>query len=97
MDDETKAELPQGGNTIVESNAIVHRVTPDVFVFIVDETNPEWKESARSVVVWADFVVQRRITDAVLSTIRERLSADAGVPPRAEGSTERAAEPPHPR
>jgi hypothetical protein len=78
--------LPAAANLIVESNAVMETLRPDLFVFVADDDRSEWKDSARRVFPLADIVVQGRITPEVLRRIRETLSgsppsAPAGFPP----------------
>jgi hypothetical protein len=67
-------EISSAENTIIESNAVLEAISPDLFVFVTDPEAPEWKESARRVVARADIVVAGRITDEVLRRVRECLS-----------------------
>lgn len=39
-------ELPNGRNRIIESNAILDQLDPDLLFFLVDPENDEWKISA---------------------------------------------------
>ena len=69
------SEFPRANNLIVESNAIVDLVTPDLFVFVADPTNPDWKTSARHCFARADVVVERVLDPPVLRDIVARLLA----------------------
>jgi hypothetical protein len=68
------AELPTARNLIIESNAAMDALKPDLFVFVTDSTSPEWKESARFVRRRADIQVDRRIDAATLRRIADKLS-----------------------
>jgi hypothetical protein len=67
-------ELPRADNLIVESNAVLDNLTPDIFVFVVDPANPEWKDSARRVFPRADFVVERALPDGRIRQIVASLA-----------------------
>lgn len=67
------ADLPAATNLIIESNAAVEHLTPDLFVFVTDDRSPEWKDSARRVFNRADIVVNREIPPDTLRQIAARL------------------------
>jgi hypothetical protein len=74
--------LPAGRNVVIESNAARDAVKPDLFVFVADPANEEWKESAVRVASRADYVVNEFVTREVLDRISELLSSSrAGCPP----------------
>ena len=68
-------DLPAASSLIVESNAVLARLTPDLFVFVTDSSNTEWKQSARDVIDRADIVVDREISAARLAEIAQRVTA----------------------
>jgi hypothetical protein len=67
-------DLPHAGNLIIESNAVLRQIVPDLFVF-VEAPHRDWKDSAREVYSRADHVVQGRATDAVLDAVRRLFTA----------------------
>ena len=67
--------LPAAANLIIESNSILDVCRPDIFVFVADSQNPDWKDSARRVAGRADFTVDRRLTQEVLDFIRARMNS----------------------
>ena len=74
--------LPKGRNIIIESNSVLDVLTPELFVFVADAANEEWKESALRVAGRADYVVNEFVTREVLDRISELLSSSrAGCPP----------------
>ena len=74
--------LPEDRNIVIESNSVLDVVTPDLFVFVADAANEEWKESALRVAGRADFVVNEFVTREVLDRISELLSSSrGGCPP----------------
>jgi hypothetical protein len=62
-------DLPGAANLIIESNAVLDTLTPDLFVFVVDPSNPEWKDSARRVFPRADIVVDGGISDGRIDEV----------------------------
>jgi hypothetical protein len=62
-------DLPGAANLIIESNAVLDTLTPDLFVFVVDPSNPQWKDSARRVFPRADIVVDGGISDGRIDEI----------------------------
>jgi hypothetical protein len=65
--------LPVARNLIIESNAVMEALRPDLFVFVADAATTEWKDSARRVFALADIVVDGGITEDVLRRIRDKL------------------------
>jgi hypothetical protein len=65
--------LPAANNLIVESNAVMESLRPDLFVFVADADQTEWKDSARRVLARADVIVHGRITQDVLQRVREKI------------------------
>ena len=65
--------LPTDRNVIIESNAALESVEPDLFVLVTDPAVPEWKESARRVIERADYVVNGAVPPQVLDRISELL------------------------
>ena len=63
------SDLPVAANLIVESNAVVKELKPDLFVFVTDSTSAEWKASAVEVVSAADVVVERQLGPETLCRI----------------------------
>jgi len=73
--------LPADRNLIIESNSASDKVKPDVFVFLADPLQSEWKESARRVIARADYVVKGLVTPPVIARISELLrSSQPGSP-----------------
>ena len=70
--------LPEGRNVIIESNSVLDVVTPDLFVFVADAANEEWKESALRVAGAADYVVNEFVTREVLDRVSALLSSCRG-------------------
>lgn len=66
--------LPPERNVIIESNSVLDVLTPDLFVFVTDESNPEWKDSARKVIARADYVVNAEVPSEAISRIRDELN-----------------------
>jgi hypothetical protein len=66
--------LPSAENLIIESNSVLEVLRPDLFVFVADTDQHEWKESARRVFDRADIVVRGRVTEEVLRRVREALA-----------------------
>lgn len=60
------------GNIIIESNAILDAMKPDVFVFV--EGVGEWKPSAVKHAGKADFVVRGHATPELIGHIRDFLA-----------------------
>lgn len=68
-------ELPAAPNLLIESNSVLDTLTPDLFLFVLDPDQTEWKESAARVAARADLVVERRIDEDILRLVREKLTA----------------------
>ncbi len=60
------------GNLIIESNAILDVMTPDVFVFVAG--NGEWKSSAMKHAAEADFTVSGHATPELIERICSLLT-----------------------
>lgn len=67
------SELPPAGNLLIESNAAVGPLTPDLLVFVTDSANPEWKSSASRVVSRADLVINRELSPQDLENVVARI------------------------
>ncbi len=67
-------------NAIIESNSVIEYLLPDLYLFVADGSNPDWKPSARRFLTRADALVISG-TDACLpeSFVRPRFSVS---PPR---------------
>ena len=59
------------GNLIIESNAILDLITPDIFVFVAG--SGEWKTSAVKHAAEADFTVHGHATPELIERIRSFL------------------------
>jgi molybdopterin-guanine dinucleotide biosynthesis protein len=59
------------GNLIIESNAILDLMTPDIFVFVAG--SGEWKSSAVKHADKADFTVYGHVTPELIERIRAFL------------------------
>lgn len=68
------ADIPDATNRIIESNAVLGNLKPDLFVFVIDPENAEWKQSAVDVVARADIVIEREFGPDTLRRVVERLS-----------------------
>jgi molybdopterin-guanine dinucleotide biosynthesis protein len=68
------AELPAAENLLVESNAILAQVDPDLVVF-VEADHGEWKASARDAATRADYIVRGHATPELLDAVGARLNA----------------------
>ena len=53
---------PEGRNIVIESTSVLDVLIPDLFVFVADAANEEWKESALRVAGRADYVVNEFVT-----------------------------------
>lgn len=61
------------GNTIIESNSILDKIEPDLFVFV--DGGGEWKPSAQHHASKADCVLRGHVSPELLERIRDTLRA----------------------
>ncbi len=52
-----RKEIERAGNVIIESNSVLRFLRPDVYVSVLDPTNADFKESAKTYLDRADAVV----------------------------------------
>jgi len=52
-----KARLAGAENVMVESTRVVKFLRPDIFLLVLDPGNPDFKESAREVITFADAII----------------------------------------
>lgn len=64
----------KGRNVIVESNAVMDAITPDLFVFV--NGGGEWKPSAQRHAAKAQYVVDGHATPELIAHIRQELSLE---------------------
>ncbi|HYP07534.1 MAG TPA: hypothetical protein VER03_14975 [Bryobacteraceae bacterium] len=62
------------GNTIVESNAVMDALDPDVFVFV--DGGGDWKPSAKRHAAKAHYIVRGHATSEVIAHIRQELARE---------------------
>lgn len=63
------------GNVIVESNSAAGVIAADLVVFIAAADEAEWKPSAERAASLASVIVHGRITEDVLSRVRQGINA----------------------
>jgi hypothetical protein len=72
-----RAVLEAGENTILESSRVVEFIQPDLFLFVLHESAPQFKETARAYLPRADRVVviseTEQMPPEVVELVRERL------------------------
>jgi hypothetical protein len=67
-------ELPMAVNLIVESNAVLAQLEPDLVVFVRAD-HEEWKQSAHKAAERADYTVRGHATPELLEAVRAGLGA----------------------
>lgn len=65
--------LPEAEHLVIESNAVLNWLTPDVLFLIVDPDQPQWKESALRLRDRA-ILVERRLLPEHIDRVRRRFS-----------------------
>ena len=66
--------LPPDRNVIIESNAVLALLQPDLFIFVTDGNQSDWKDSARRVIDRADYVITGSVGAEVLARIAALLA-----------------------
>ena len=72
IQDKQTTQIPTTGNVIIESNSILDKLTPDLFVFV--DGGQDWKPSAERHAKQADYVVGGQTTPDLIARIRSILS-----------------------
>lgn len=72
---------PGGRNVIYESNAAAEQSHADLFLFVIDPEQTEWKDSGRRVAPKADFIFQGSVPPEALERIRRAVSGSQPLDP----------------
>jgi hypothetical protein len=65
--------LDRSGNAIIESSRVLEFIDPDLYLFVANDSAPEFKASARAHLLRADAIVTGMPSAELVELIRSRL------------------------